>query len=429
MALFLAAVAGRGEGGTRGAVDPPAAAPSRPEVVEALHSFQEAVAARGSRALVEASVRGLEVARRIDPAAAPVALALGQAQRILGSPRNARVYLERAIELEPALAEAYVDLGDTLSDLGRSVEALEAYGRAATLAPGDPRAIERQAHAALRRGEVEVARRGLLAAQAIEAAPSRSALLTLLEGPGWDRTHTVSGDGYRVSTSISDEYAAWVLQGLERIRREYDRLFSRVAGPASPVEVWVHPSREAYRAAGGPEGTLAFYSPPLRLLVLHRGRDAEETAMALQHEAFHAYLHAYLDTAPPWFHEGLADYFATFAPRRGGDGALAPSLHAGRVADAKRALARGRFVPLEDLLLMGREEFQEPLEAPYHYAQSWALIHTIVTVGEPVERAALERCFHEVTRSRDRPRAHAASFGRLDLEGLDRRVRAFVEGL
>ncbi len=103
------------------------------------------------------------------------------------------------------------------------------------------------------------------------------------------------------------------------------------------------------------------------------GRLAKENFPALRHEFVHHLLRARWRNLPLWLEEGLADYF-------GGVESGAAQLRAER-------LRRSGLTPLHELaaVVKSSASYQDREAALQFYAQSWALVHLLLT--EPLYRA------------------------------------------
>lgn len=79
-----------------------------------------------------------EAANRLQPNNEDVLVQLAIASIYNGNPSKAEPLLRRAIELNPADAQAYADLSFVLETLGRTAEAISAMEKASSLSPGQP---------------------------------------------------------------------------------------------------------------------------------------------------------------------------------------------------------------------------------------------------------------------------------------------------
>lgn len=146
----------------------------------------------------------------------------------------------------------------------------------------------------------------------------------------------------------------------------------------SPVAVRVSTAAELNRyciECGGGSGTQAFYNDEKSEIAV--GLAKSKAMSGLQFNLAHETTHAYMDLAigflgPPWFAEGLADYFGHFYLRRGYPvpGAIMPELLYGASSVIDR-------IKLSELFRYGWKEFYEDKEA--HYDVSLAFIHYLIS--------------------------------------------------
>lgn len=162
-----------------------------------------------------------------------------------------------------------------------------------------------------------------------------------------------------------------------------------------PISVVVFPTAKEFdkycvECGGHPQRTAAFYESERAEIAV--GLRKDPILAGLQFNLAHETTHAYMDLAvgflgPPWFAEGLADYFGYFYLRRGlpAPGALLPEFlwEAHDVAD---------HVELSKLFQHGFKEFYKDFSA--NYSVSFALVHYFVS------RVGLEKLFNIVYEGR-----------------------------
>ena len=125
-----------------------------------------------------------------------------------------------------------------------------------------------------------------------------------------------------------------------------------------------------------------------------------------------------------WVVEGVACYMESFAEeadryRLGGRDAV-------RLSDARfRALRDKLYIPLAELVKMGREEFQHHPQIAKIYSQSAGLAHFLMHDAQGAYRDALVAYLLAVYTGRDRPQTLAQLTG-LSFEALDSRYHAFL---
>lgn len=132
------------------------------------------------------------------------------------------------------------------------------------------------------------------------------------------------------------------------------------------------------------------------------GRLAKQNFPALRHEFVHHLLRARWRHLPLWLEEGVADYYG------GVDGGVT-------AARADR-LRQGGLLPLTELALVRKcsARYQERDAALQFYAQSWALVHLLVTA--PAYRAEVWAYVERMNAGEGMERAVERAFGRSMLQ-------------
>jgi len=150
----------------------------------------------------------------------------------------------------------------------------------------------------------------------------------------------------------------------------------------SKISVFVLPDAEEFdrycRRCGASPGAYAFYNNETGEIAVSPGKSP--TAAGLQRQLAHELTHAYTDLAigflgPPWFAEGLAEYFSSFYLRRGVPvpGALLPEL----VWEAEDHIGQ---LKLSKVLGYGWEEFYKEKDLLYSVALAFTY-YLIARIG------------------------------------------------
>jgi hypothetical protein len=379
-------------------------------------------------------------------------------------------------ELEKAgdLPETFAARGFFLFREGHYASAFEALTRAGDVSK---HALRDRAFAALYLGRLDVVRE-LLAAGTVEDA----CLKLIVDGPfksrypnAADALEARTDDGhYRVVTDIGltradltgleeklagEQDADQRTKLLEKARRQHRGLhelceimqkaykaYDKVFGPDRPGEVVptviVFSDRVQFDAlssrlgVGSTENTLGYYWPPYRVLVFYdqdegqrRGGGAvsKSTLEVLLHETFHQWLDLYVDDAPRWFDEGMAEYFGiselTRTELRYG---VVPTTHPSRLDNI-----RGAFVgdyppplPLPQLITADYRTFMRPSQAAINYAQAWSFVHYLGS--SPGGQRVLREYFQALRDGLELHDAYERVFGPLDMAAMEKEWRAYV---
>jgi tetratricopeptide (TPR) repeat protein len=131
---------------------------------------------------------------------------------------------------------------------------------------------------------------------------------------------------------------------------------------------------------GRPAGVSGFFQsgPDVDYIALtldpRRARHADELAF---HEYVHLLVRNGFGSVPLWFNEGLAEYYSTFDVEGGGRGVTLGRPVKYRV----RTLKERELLPLETLFGVDDDSpyYKEPEKRAIFYAQSWALVHYLLS--------------------------------------------------
>jgi hypothetical protein len=200
---------------------------------------------------------------------------------------------------------------------------------------------------------------------------------------GWTR---VQSKNFLLIGNASERDMRQVAARLEQFRETFLRLLPIGQLDASiPVTVMVFRDDESYRPfeplyQGQPAGVAGFFqsNQDVDYITLSVDPKRVRNPFAL---AFHEYVHLLVRNsfrnAPLWFNEGLAEYYSTFEISGGKRHVTLGKPVSNRV----QALLKGELIPLEKLLSIdGTSEFYfEPNKRDIFYAESWALVHYLLS--------------------------------------------------
>ena len=209
------------------------------------------------------------------------------------------------------------------------------------------------------------------------------------EAAEWTRVETpnfiVYGEtGERRVREVADEF--------ERFRDALARVIPGAGAPAAvPTVVVVFESARSFepyipRYNGKPIrlGGYFFASDDMNIVALADG-DRENSLRTI----FHEYVHVVTDNLsrgmPIWLSEGIAEYYSTFQVDEGGRRAVV----GGVISSHLQLLTQRRHLSIAELLAVetGSASYNEGERQSLFYAQSWALVHMLVS-GAP-NRASL----------------------------------------
>ena len=216
---------------------------------------------------------------------------------------------------------------------------------------------------------------------------------------------------YVVYTDLEPPVAAEAVVRL-KVLAEFYRARTRELGVAVRIRqrlpVYLFRNRADYLATGAPpESAGAFLGD--RLVAAATDRAGGPAWNVIQHEAFHQFAAASKGPElPGWVSEGLAEYFgeALFT----GDGFVAGVVPPWRLARVKKSLRGGAFLPLQQLLLMSQDQWNEKV-AVTNYDQAWSVVQFILHGRTGRGDAALSTFIRAVADGTQDERAWEAALG------------------
>lgn len=182
------------------------------------------------------------------------------------------------------------------------------------------------------------------------------------------------------------------------------------------------------RADGKPDDGIAGYFQPgedINYITLAAGgADKEETFNTI----FHEYVHFLLNTnfgkgeIPPWFNEGLAEYYATFKiveDQKVTLGALQPN--------HLYFLQQNQLMPLKDFFELNNYSLHQNgnHSRSIFYAQAWALIHYLIQGNNGANKNAMSKFLSLVMNGAEPEKAFQQAFG-YDYATMEKALKAYV---
>lgn len=201
--------------------------------------------------------------------------------------------------------------------------------------------------------------------------------------------------------------------GVERLFAVYTGLFRLDMRRQVKVDIHLFPDFAAMQAhlAGRdpglrlPAGVLGLYAPHFDA-VFARAHDGGVDGLlaTLLHEASHVMLARLAPDAPPWLHEGLAQYFegmdlGAMPPRQA---RITPETHA--LAAIEAMVAQRQLVTLRDYFALSPERWRHLAHAEQHpvpYAVAWSI--TWFLMSRPVGRQVVRELLHDLEKTQTSP--------------------------
>lgn len=150
-------------------------------------------------------------------------------------------------------------------------------------------------------------------------------------------------------------------------------------------------------------------------LLAYAGREIGENVwQVVQHEGFHQFADQVIGgRIPLWVNEGLAEYFgdAQFT----GSGYVHGLIPPHRLAAVQALIRSNAYVPLRDMMLVGRAEWgmdlTERAKAARNYHQAWSMVYFLANADDGRYRQAFGRFMREVGKGRHWEDAWDKHFG------------------
>lgn len=259
--------------------------------------------------------------------------------------------------------------------------------------------------------------------------------------PGWKVNKTAN---YDIQYNCDVQFATIVGQHLEAILLEYKKFFpldSFGGGPTTVEGKEAQPSSQkvtlermtvklfgsqddfnTYARSNGVGGAAAYFSPGQNELCGYKtvSEGKKLSIHIMYHEAMHQYLHALFGEEvdiPIWLNEGMAEYFF------GGEfndvtGRFTIGLNKERIDTIRQACRDGSYVPLKKLFQYTQGQYYS--DAQRCYAEGWSVAYFMWTTPDAKYKGVIESFMKKLRQTKDAEAAFNDSFGKLDIEQLEK---------
>ena len=172
-----------------------------------------------------------------------------------------------------------------------------------------------------------------------------------------------------------EEEVRGLARTLDLMCEEFKDVFKFERDITRPFPVHLYGSQQEFmRRTGHGQGTGGFYDGS-KIVGFHGNLGSLTTQSVLFHEGTHQFQGLVMGRnmwkAKIWLIEGLAVFFEASKVR--GKRLELPVIPAGRLANVRRAIQSGQYVPLRNLIRMEQAQF-----GALHYAHAWSLIHFLL---------------------------------------------------
>lgn len=269
-------------------------------------------------------------------------------------------------------------------------------------------------------------------------APALFALICLLlaaqAATAKDTWTSVRSKNFLLVGNASEKEIRVVATRLEQFRDAFSRLFAGANfNSPVPTTVVVFKSDSSYKpfkpVYDGKVDNVAGYfqaGEDVNYITLTSERREEDPYAVIYHEYVHQLVANTLGrgSVPPWFNEGLAEYYSTFEVREDRKVML------GNLIERHLQLLReSRFIPLKQLLEVNDYSLdRNKQEAKWvFYAESWALVHYLIQGNGGARLKQLNKFLDLFARGVPLEQAFAEAF-QTDFPHMEKELRQYVEG-
>lgn len=248
----------------------------------------------------------------------------------------------------------------------------------------------------------------------------------------WIRIKTPN---FTIVSNSSEKDARLVATKLEQFRTTFGAIFPNARLTSSiPTNVIVFKSSGSYRpykpkrGDGKADEWIAGY--------FQSGEDVNYITLSTDGEngdtfgtIFHEYVHSLLNTTfgksqvPPWFNEGLAEYYQTFAIQED------QKVELGRLQTGHlQLLQQTKLIPLKDFFAITNYSLHRNgnHSRSIFYAQAWALIHYLIQGNGGTKLDQLGKFLQQVMNNVGPEKAFQAAFG-MDYATMEKALDKYVE--
>lgn len=250
-----------------------------------------------------------------------------------------------------------------------------------------------------------------------------------------DKWLKLTTPNFTIVSNSPEKEARLVATKLEQFRTAFKSLFpNAVFTSAIPTNVVVFKSSSSYkpykpkRGDGKADEWIAGYFQP--------GEDVNYITLSTEGEdadvygtIFHEYVHSLLNTTfgksqvPPWFNEGLAEYYQTFEIREDRIVSLG-KLQEGHL----QLLQRSKLIPFKDFFAVTNYSLHQNgnHSRSIFYAQAWALIHYLIQGNGGANGENLGKFLSRVMNNESPESAFQKTFGS-DYATMEKALDKYVE--
>lgn len=251
-----------------------------------------------------------------------------------------------------------------------------------------------------------------------------------------DTWTSVRSKNFYLIGNASEKDIRQVATRLEQFRDAFTRLLSKANfNSPIPTTVIVFKNDDAYKpfkpVVDGKIDKVAGYFLPgedVNYITLTPGQSSSDNPYRV---IYHEYVHQLIDNnlgrgnVPPWFNEGLAEYYSTFEVTDGDR-----KVHLGNlIANHLYLLRERKFIPLKELFEVNDYSLdRNKQEAKWiFYAESWALVHYLILGNEGKRLPQMNRFLDLLGKKTPTEEAVAQAF-QTTTAALEKELKNYVGG-
>lgn len=258
------------------------------------------------------------------------------------------------------------------------------------------------------------------------AATARAATLELPAAK--EKWVVLNADEFRFISSVSPAATMDIARDMLRMRAAIGKITQLKVRGAHPTRVFIFPSERRFRGyrdtvlgRKSEAITGVFTATPGGNFILLQGDAPNGVDRVVYHELTHYFVRNTAAQLPLWLSEGLAEFYATFRTTR-------DAVQIGRpIAEHVYWLRNHSLIPLRDLftVTMNSPEYNESSLQGAFYAESWALVHYLMT--DEQRRAKLGEFLRQLSAGKKLDDAFAGAFA-MPFSDLERDLRTYMRG-
>jgi tetratricopeptide (TPR) repeat protein len=352
----------------------------------------------------------------------------------LGETDEALRHCDRVRELDPEFVEARRLRAEILARARRRADAIAECRNVLSETTGKAEDYQLLALLLLVEGKLDQAKEAIDRANAASVRSNDLAQLERIvvkarKGPNWSKVHEYESRYFRVRSDMDRNTCIEASKILEESYLAYTLRLRKVPDlERTKFFVYLFSGQSTYQdyakdLGTNPRHSAGMYSLLLKQLLIWNLPNRDEMMRTVRHEGFHMYLDRLTDQAPPWFNEGLAEYYET-ASVVGGKWTQG-QVHTNDLAVLRHPQAS--IVPLERFIRGDAESFYTG-NVGIHYAQAWGLVH-FLQHSTKENQAIFSRLFDALAAGASRRAAIDRAFAGVDLAALQREFEAYIASL